>query len=235
MKIRAAALLVLAAIVVATVYRLPGDIDRVVTDGIAFYGTVMTKAKVSATEVHIASASGKGTISNLRIGNPAGFKTTHALMVDRIDVDIDIASIAQDVVIVRLIIVNAPDVMYEKGEAMTNFDALHRNIANYLDKTGAMNRMQGKKLIVEELTICNSRAQASAHFMDGKAISVPLHDMTLKNLGTARGGITPGELGQEVVDALKAKLTRSVNFDRMKESTGEDLDKAGVPVNRLIK
>lgn len=233
MKILVSILLVLAAIIGAAMFWLSGNIDVLVKYAVAEYGSAMTQAKVSVDTVKIAPADGKGTISNLLIGNPAGFKTAHAIKVGRIDVDIDIASVTRNVIIIRRIAINAPDVNYEKGDSMTNFDAIQKNIANYLGPTDS--KQEGKKLIVEELTIRDARAQASAAFMNGKTVTVPLPDITLKNLGKAKGGISPGELGQEIAGALKAKLSAAVSFDRLMKSTGEALEKAGAAVKGLFK
>jgi hypothetical protein len=71
--------------------------------------------------------------------------------------------------------------------------------------------------------------------MNGKTVNVPLPDITLKNQGKAKGGISPGELGQEITGALKAKLTAAVSFDRLMKSTGEALEKAGSAVKGLFK
>ena len=90
-------------------------------------------------------------------------------------------------------------------------------------------------MIVGQLTIRDAKAQASAAFMNSKAVSLPLPDITLKNIGRAKGGITPGELGQEVVGALKAKLTGAVSFDRLMKSTGDALDKVGSAIKGLFK
>jgi len=232
MKKLAAVLVVLAAAIGGAVVWLSGNIDGLLKDAIATHGSAMTGARVSVEQVRIEATDGKGTIGNLVVGNPAGFKTSHALKVGRIDVDIDLASIARDVVVIRRIAVVAPDVIYEKGEAMTNFDAIQKNIAAYL---GPSEGKGGKKLIVEELTVRDARAQASAAFMNGKTVSVPLPDITLKNLGKAKGGITPGELGQEITGALKSRLTGAVSFDRLLKSTGETLDKAGGAIKGLFK
>jgi len=233
MKKIAAALLVLAAIAGGALFWLSGNIDGLIKDAIQKYGSAMTQAKVSAGAVKIAPVDGKGTISDLFIGNPAGFKTAHALKVARIDVDIDVASVTKDVIVIRNIAVIAPDVIYEKGDAMTNFDAIQKNIAAYLGP--ADGKKDGRKLIVELFTVRDAKAQASAAFMNGKTVSVPLPDITLKNLGRAKGGITAGELGQEVAGALKAKLAGAVSFDRLMKSTGEALDKAGSAIKGLFK
>jgi hypothetical protein len=233
MKKLVAVLLVLSAIIGAAMFWLSGNIDVLVKYAVAEYGSAMTQAKASVDAVKIAPADGKGTISNLLIGNPAGFKTAHAIKVGQIDVDIDIASVTRDVIIIRRIAIHAPDVNYEKGDSMTNFDAIQKNIASYLGP--ADGKKEGKKLIVEELTIRDARAQASAAFMNGKTVNVPLPDITLKNVGKAKGGISPGELGQEITGALKAKLTAAVSFDRLMKSTGEALEKAGSAVKGLFK
>jgi hypothetical protein len=233
MKIIAAVLVILATIVGAAVFWLSGNMDTLVKTAIGDYGSAMTQARVSVDAVKIAPADGKGTISNLVIGNPAGFKTAHAIKVGQIDVDIDIASVARDVIVIRRIAINAPDVIYEKGDTMTNFDAIQKNIASYLGP--ADGKKEGKKLIVEEFTIRDAKAQASAAFMNGKTVNVPLPDITLKNLGKAKGGISPGELGQEIAGALKAKLTGAVSFDRLMKSTGEALEKAGTAIKGLFK
>jgi hypothetical protein len=233
MKILAAVLVILAAIIGAAVFWLSGNMDSLMKTAIGDYGSAMTQAKVSVDAVKIAPADGKGTISNLLIGNPAGFKTAYAVKVGQIDVDIDIASVTRDVIVIRRIAINAPDVIYEKGDVMTNFDAIQKNIASYLGP--ADSKKEGKKLIVEELTIRDAKAQASAAFMNGKTVNVPLPDITLKNLGKAKGGISPGELGQEITGALKAKLTAAVSFDRLMKSTGEALEKAGSAVKGLFK
>ena len=233
MKILAAVLVILATIIGAAMFWLSGNMDSLMKTAVGDYGSAMTQAKVSVDAVKISPADGKGTISNLLIGNPAGFKTAYAIKVGQIDVDIDVASVARDVIVIRRIAINAPDVIYEKADAMTNFDAIQKNIASYLGP--ADSKKEGKKLIVEELTIRDAKAQASAAFMNGKTVNVSLPDITLKNLGKAKGGISPGELGQEIAGALKAKLTSAVSFDRLMKSTGEALEKAGSAVKGLFK
>jgi hypothetical protein len=233
MKKLVAILLIFAALIGGAMFWFSSNIDALVKVAMEDYGSTMTQAKVGVGAVKIAPADGKGTISNLLIGNPAGFKTAHAIKVGKIEVDIDIASVAGDVILIRRIAIIAPEVIYEKGDAMTNFDAIQKNIASYLGP--ADSKKGGKKLIVEELTIREARAQASAAFMNGKTVNVPLPDITLKNLGKAKGGISPGELGQEITGALKAKLTGAVSFDRLMKSSGEALDKAGSAVKGLFK
>lgn len=228
-------LLVLAALVAAALFWLRGNLDGLLKDAIATHGSAMTQAKVSVGAVEIRTTDGAGIIRNLSIGNPAGFKTAHALQVGEIEVSIDLASVTRDVVLIRRIAIKAPDVIYEKGDSMTNFDAIQKNIAAYLGSAaGKKDGEGGKKLIVQELTVRDAKAQASAAFMQGNTVSVPLPDITLRDLGQAKGGLPPGELGAEITRALKQKLSDAVSFDNLAKSTGQALEKAGEAIKGLF-
>ena len=135
----------------------------------------------------------------------------------------------------HMLVIDKPDVIYENSELGTNFDAIQKNIATYFGPNGKPQQRGGTRLIIEELTICNANAQASADFLGGKTISIPLPDIVLKNLGQAKGGITPGELGQEIANALKAKLIIAGNFERLKKSSGESPDKGAAAIKVLLK
>jgi hypothetical protein len=211
--------------VIGAVFWLRGNLDGLVKNAIQDYGTAMTQATVSVGAVQIQPTDGRG--------NPKGYKTPHALKVGEIEVAIDIASVAKDVVVIRKIAIVAPDVIYEKGEVMTNFDAIQKHIAEYLGP--GEKKEGGKKLIVEELTIRNAKAQASAAFMDGKTVTVALPDITLRDIGKAKGGVTPAELGNEIAKAIKGKLSAAVSFDALAKSAGKALDKAGSAIKGLFK
>lgn len=233
MKKIIAALLIPLILIGIALFWLSGNLDSLVKDAIENYGSTMTQAKVSVGSVKITPGDDRGVISNLTIGNPAGFKTPHLLKVDQIDIGIDISSITKDVILIRHIAVIAPDVIYEKGDTMTNIDALQKNIGTYLGT--ATDKKEGKKLIVDQLTIRDTKAQASAAFMNGKTVDVSLPDIVMKDIGRAEGGITPGELGQKVADEMKAKLTGAVSFDRLMKATGELLDKTGSAIKGIFK
>jgi hypothetical protein len=228
-------LLTVALLVAGGLYWLTDNLDEIVAEAITQHGSAMTQARVGVEKVEIAPTNGKGVVSDLLIGNPKGFKTPYALRVSSITVDIDLATLTQDVTVIRSLVIDRPDVIYEKSNGTTNFDEIQKNIAAYLGPKGKPRQQGNTRLIIEELTICNANAQASAGFMGGKTISIPLPDITLKNVGRARGGVTPGELGQEIANAMKAKLRIAGNFERLKKSSGDSPDKADGAIKGLLK
>lgn len=224
-----AALLVLVA-VAAGVWWLSRNLDDIAKNAIQNYASAMTQAPVKVGAVQLAPTHGRGSIHDLRVGNPKGFKTSHALQVRKIAVDVDMTTVTHDVIVIRQITIEAPDVVYEKGESLTNFDALMRNIAAYIGESAPSGSRSGKKLIVDALTIRAARAHASAPLLSGKTVDINLPDIALKDIGRAQGGVTPGELGGIVTNAIRARLVASFNFDRLLQSGSQVLDKAGATI-----
>jgi hypothetical protein len=188
------------------------------------------QGRVDEVKISPPTARARSATSSSAIRRASGQR--HAMKIGRIDVDIDIASVTRDVIVIRRIAIIAPELNYELGSAMTNFDAIQKNIASYLGS--ADNKKKGgQKLIVEELTIRQAKAQASAALMGSKTVSVVLPDITLRNLGKARGGLTPGELGQQVAAAVTTKLAGAVNFEKLLQSGAAA--KAGSAIKGLFK
>jgi hypothetical protein len=116
---------------------------------------------------------------------------------------------------------------------MTNFDAIQKNIAKYLGPSS--NDSKGKKLIVQEFIISDAKAHATAPFVGDKTIIARLPDLHLHDLGKAKGGLTPGELGQEIANALEQRLMASLSFDSLMKSIGSAMGKTGNAIKGLFK
>jgi hypothetical protein len=237
MKKLGIALLVFLIILAAGIFWLHNNMDRLVKEAIEKYGSQMTGTKVLVSSVKIRAAKGQGIVRGLMVGNPSGFKTPYALKVGRIEIDLDVSSIAKPVVLIRKIAVASPDVIYERANGTTNFDAIQKHIEDQVGSSGGGKSQEegGKKLIVDRLSIRGAKAQASAGFMQGKTVTVGLPDITLNNIGKAEGGVPPGKLGQQIGKALKEKLEAAVNFDSLAKSMGTTLKNAGNEIGGKAK
>lgn len=234
MSFKIAIALLMAILLVASVaYWLHTNVDHLIKQAIESQGSQMTGAPVRIGSVKISTLDGRGELTNLVIGNPPGFKSLYALKVEHVLVEIDIATLTKDVVVIKRIDVAAPNVIYEKGATANNFDVIQKNIATALS-SGDDNK-DGKKIIVDHFSLHGANAQVSAAFMNGKTIGVSLPDITLNHVGQQKNGITPDEFGQIIAGALKHKLTGAYSFERALSATGEALGKAGNAVKGLFK
>jgi len=231
------ALCLLLALGAAGLFWLRGNLDRLVRDAIVGYGSQMTQAPVRLGAVKLSAGDGLGVLRELSIGNPAGFKTAHALRVEQIAIAVDLASLTREVVLIRQIELIAPDLIYEKAGGRTNFDALQANIAQQLGASGAPAKdgKPGKRFIVESFALRKARAQVSAGFLQGNTVSIALPDISLHDIGKAQGGLTADELGQVIAQAINRQLRASISFDKLLKSTESGLESVGRAVKGLFK
>lgn len=214
-------------------YWLHHNVDALVKRAIEHYVSQMTAAKVQVEAVQINSADGAGVVRGLVVGNPAGFRSDHALKVGIIDVAVDLRTLADPVLVIKRIVIESPDVIYEKNTTQTNFEAIQQNIAQALasgsasagaakdGSTGGSGASRQRRLIVEELAIRHAHAQAQAPGLMGRSVSATLPDVELRHLGRAEGGLTPAQLGQVVARAISQRLVASLGFERAIKSLGD--------------
>ena len=229
-------LLILLSTLAGISFWLLNNLDHLAKNAIIKYGSEMTEAKVNVNSVHIDIKDGTGSISKLTIGNPRGFKTPYAIQVKFFDIEIDPLSLTKDVVFIKKIIIDAPHIIYEKNEIITNFDALQKNITRYIDlkkgndsegkdKKSNEDKKHDKKFIIGELVIKNAKVEASSSFMNGKTISFDLPDIDLTNIGKSKGGITSAEFSLEITNKIKSNLVNSFNFDELTKTIKNSTEK----------
>ncbi len=223
-----AGLALVVVLLAGAAWWLHGSLDHIVRRAIGHYGSQMTGSRVSVDSVELRTTDGRGVIRGLIVGNPAGFRASHAIKVGVIDLAIDVRTLADPVVVIKRLAIEAPDLIYEKGESQTNFEALQHHIAQTAGTTsgGGSGSSSGsgsapRRLIVEELVIRNARAQATAAGLAGQTIATTLPDITLRHVGREQGGVTPAQLGQIVTRALTQRLVASLGFERAFKSLGD--------------
>lgn len=200
---------------------LHGNLDAIVKRAIQHYGSEMTQARVSVDAVQLRSVDGIGIVRGLEVRNPAGFRSPHAVKVGVIEVAVDVRTLADPVVVIRRIVIDAPDLVYEQGDSGTNFEAIQRNIARSLPSGGAPGNAPPRKLIVDELVIRHARARLVTPALLGQPVTATLPDLTLRRLGRAEGGLTPAQLGQIVARTLTQRMVTTFGIDKAVRSLGD--------------
>lgn len=193
------ALLIIAAI--ATWFWFNSPLNSLVKTAIENIGSDMTGAQVKVGKVDLSPTDGKGTLSGLSLGNPQGYKTSHAFKSDHIEVAIEPSSITEDVVLIHKIQIDAPSIIYEKNDSGANFEAIQRNVERYLgDSKPADDKKPAKKMIIESLTIRDIKVNYNG------LVDLSLPDIELRNIGKKSGGATSAQVVNAIVAELNAKL-----------------------------
>ena len=222
---------------------LYSSLDSVVASAIRKYGPQITGVSVKLSSVKIVPADGTASLRGLVVGNPKDFKTDHALSLGEISMKLDIGSLAKDVVLIKEISVIKPDITYEYALGGSNLDAIKRNVDRYTaenlgGKSEPKGKGSGKKFIIENLYVKDGKANVSADILKGKATSVTLPDLHLRDIGKKSNGATAGEATKQVLGAITqnvAKSTSSLNLGGTVESVKKSAESVGEQVKGLLK
>jgi hypothetical protein len=226
------ALVVLLAAGVAAYFMLSNPVGRLVKLAVNEFGPKLTQAEVHVSNVEIATRDGKGKLSGLLLGNPKGFKTDYALKAGTIDIDLDTASLAKKVVVIHKILIDAPSIIYEKGEHGSNFDAIQHNVEQYLGAGNGKNKQaeggESKKLIIDTFTIRNAKVNYNG------TVNLSLPDIELHGIGRKGGGATSAQVVKAVIAELNAKLVVALAKTAAIGAVGGPAIGAGMAIKSLM-
>lgn len=216
----------------------------------------VTGTPTSMDSCYINLLSGSVSISNFVIGNPEGYKTPHAFKLGEVYVDLDVASLMSDKIVIQDITVDNMEVSFETKITETNIGVIKENIDKLSKKDESTEPEPdkkeepeekkvggGKKLQIDNFMFINSKVHVQAQVMDtGAGTSVPLPEIKITGIGSdSDGGASIPEISEEVFTELYLAIIKSVkslgNIDTeaLKESTGKAFEKAKEGTDSVIK
>ena len=104
-------------------------LDPVIKNSINVYAPKILGVPVSVEQIQIRPLRGTVYLENFRIGNPQGYSTNAPLFaVQKIQIGLDMLSVASAVIRIHLIAINDPFIHYETQDGKSNIDALMANL-----------------------------------------------------------------------------------------------------------
>lgn len=191
-------------------------LGRLVKAGVEAAGPRVLGAPVTLGLATISPWSGRGTLRELVIGNPEGFKGPSAVKVGSVEVTLKLASLLTDTIVVERVVVRGPEVVWEMGAQGSNLTRLQRNAEASAAKLGsgpsaapAKPSKPGKSLLIRELEVTGGKVGLAATAFGDASLSAPLPDLRLKDLGGK--GRSPAEAAAEVMRAVTGAAQRGVS------------------------
>lgn len=208
-KIIVGIVVVLAVALVA----LALSLDSIVLKGFNSAAPAALGVPATLQGADISLVRGQAALIGLHLGNPEGYKTDGLLDLASISVQLDNASLLTDTILIKEIAISGLVVTYEKGLLNSNLGALIELLSAEEDsETGkpeaeeSADKKPGKKVIIEKLTITDSRMNFSvtgaAALTGGGSIPIPLPPITLTDLGKEKDGVTIVEAVRNILTAI---------------------------------
>lgn len=171
---------VVIAIIIILVIGI-SKIGPLIKTAVNTYGPRITKTDVRLEDVSVSIFSGEAKLKGFYLGNPQGFKSSEAMRVKSIFVNVDEKSLMKDPIIIDRIEITRPEITYEKTKGTDNF----REIIDNVKKTVGMGESpkekskeegKGKKLLIRDFVIKDGKVTLTTAFLGGKSVSVTLPD-----------------------------------------------------------
>jgi hypothetical protein len=231
---------VLAAVVALAGLLAWFSLDLIVRAALEHWGPEVTGVKIEVAEVQISPRDGRGRIGGLEIGNPAGFSSARAARFGEVRLAIDPSTLTADVIHVRELVLEAPQVTYERADRGTNLDAIQRSIEAYVKRSTAEADGRGgepkgkRRFVIDRLSIRNARVVMTNKGLGGQGLAFDLPDMDLRDVGKRQGGLTASQVAELVAATLQQRIAMRLlsNVDALRRG---GFDGAIDALRRLVK
>lgn len=212
-------------------YWLYTSLDFVVKTAIERFAPDMLGASVRVREVRISTADGRGALRGIEIGNPPGYSSPRSLRAGSIAVGVEPATIGSDLVVIREIVVDAPEITYEVKDGTNNLEAMRRNVEAYLRRTGGeparrgegAGQPPGRRYVIGRIAMRGARVTMTHPHLAGGGLTLDLPDLDLRDIGKRSGGVTAAEAAAIVINAILSNVARTVltNLDALRRGGWE--------------
>jgi len=215
-------LLALVVVVILAVLAVGLFLDGALKRGVETFGPRLTKVDIKLRSVHLSLLSGAGTFKGLVVGNPEGFKMPSAINIGEATLALKPGSLLSDKVIIKTINVQAPEITFETDLKHNNLSKILSNVqgakssvekapARPQEPSQPKEAKPARKLQVDEFVITGGRVHVNVTGLVVGTATIPLPEIHLKDLGAGPDGITPAELTQLVLEAVKTKAEQAAS------------------------
>lgn len=209
-------IVVLVLVVVVVLF-----LGQIIKAAIETAGPKVAGVTMSVEKVRVNPLGGSVRIKGLIIGNPEGFKTPSAMELGDFRVDVRMGSLFTDTIIVKEILINAPEITYEKSLKSSNLSALQKNLApaetdepkeeeeEVADKPKEK-KTPAKKVVIEDFQLNDAKVHVTITALGGKKMTLPLPSIQMQDIGKDKGGTDIPEVISEVFGAISDAVVKAV-------------------------
>jgi hypothetical protein len=227
--------LIAVGVILLLVVVLMLSLGQIIKAGVNTAGPKLAKVPVRLNSVVVNPLTGMVRIKGLVVGNPEGFNTPSAMELSEFKVDLAMGSLFTDTIVIKQILIDAPQITYEKSLKSSNLSTLQENLAPKKEaaapKTEAApadkpaEKKAAKKVIIEDFQLNGAKVNVTITALGGKKMTLPLPDIKMKDIGKKSDGASPAEVISEVFDSITKAVVEAASS--VGDAAGKALKDAG--------
>src|SRR5713226_10267607 len=223
-------LLIVVALVV-----ISSSLSSIIKAGVETVGPKITGTTMKLDGMDLSLFSGQGRLKGLVVGNPQGFQAERAFKLAVAKVKVDLKPALSDKLVIEEILIDGPEITYEAGPSGSNIGKIQQNVAAFGKSVAPKDAAESKspkkdptqkKVQINHFIVKNGQVNLSASMLKGKALTVRLPDLHLRDIGKESGGVAVQQAAAEVLMAINKSVVQSVAgsgklLEKAAETAGE--------------
>ena len=235
MKIITKILIILIILSVSFVVLLVYNAEKIIKYTINKHGPSITNTGLSIEEVKF-TIDGSGELNFFKMSNPKGFSKKNVLEIDSVDFNINYKSFFKNNISIESIKIKKPFIRLEINDSgINNIETIIESIKS--PTHNARNNNSGtkkninldRKIIIRKFVLQDADININIPKIN-KSITLGLASITLRDIGTANGGISPEKLTKIILQSINQQISKenpniTLNFKRQILDTVKQIEK----------
>ena len=225
MRTLALALAALLALSAAAALALAVYLGPLVKKAVETLGPQVAGVPVRLGSFSVSPFTGRLRLKGLVVGNPPGFKTPSALEVGEVRVSVRLRTLLSDRIVVKEVFVGGASATYELGPGGSNVAVIQRKVDAFAGQGagGEKGEASGaaKKLRIEDFRFSGASVRLSATLLGGQALTLPIPDVRLKDVGGEQG-TAPAKAAAQIASAVASAVAKAALSSGQKLGTVVD-------------
>ena len=152
---------------------------------------------------------------------------------------VDLKSLRGDLVVVREIVVDGPEITFEGSLSGSNLSRIQKNVESFIPASPKGKEEKPRKEMKVEIglfKVTNGKVNLSLTALGGRSMTVPLPDIELRDIGRKSGGATVGEAAKEMFGAVtNGAIKAAAGAGNLLKGGAEKLETAGKSAAGMVK
>lgn len=189
------------------VWQVASNLDSIVASVVEKVGSDVLKTEVRVSGMAINLKEGKVAIAGLTVANPDGYSSANLVEMEGIEVDLDIASLSEDALVIEAIRIRNPVIVFEgDADGGSNMQTLLDNMGSGSSEDVAAAGGEDTKIIIDRLEFSGGQVKATSPFKPGEVSEIKLPGIKMSGIGRKQGGVTAGVAVEKITSELIGEI-----------------------------
>ncbi|MDH5722473.1 MAG: hypothetical protein OEY94_04015 [Alphaproteobacteria bacterium] len=210
------------------------NMNSLLADLIEDVGSDALGVEVTVGDVDVIIEDKKITVSDIRVGNPKGYKRAEAIKIGSIVIAAE--SLASDLLVFDRVEVNGTSVNLEVKQGGTNLGDIKKYIEQNTPQSSQPTSQTDVKVIVRNVHVRKAQLNPSVMLLDKDLAYVNVPDIHVRGVGERENGVVAQEAVEQVLAAVIVELNKAASHAGFLEGLSLDaLNEIGVGSVEVFK